>query len=60
MPMLRNGSLNQLNVGLCDGPCPDGNGQHSHHKSEINRGRHKKMHRPEKNWRQVASNKNWC
>jgi len=42
MPMLRNGSLNQGNIGFGDGPFSDGNGQHSNCISELNRRRQKK------------------
>ena len=43
MLMLRNGSLNQGNIGLGDGPFPDGNGQHFYCISEM------RLRRQEKN-----------
>jgi len=50
MPMFPDSRLDQLKVGLSDGPFPDGNGQHSHCISEQNRRRQQKMHENEKKW----------
>ena len=48
IPILLDSGLDQLKVGLGDGPFSDGDGQHCNCISDRNRRRQKKMHEIEK------------
>ena len=49
IPRPPDSGLDQLKVGLGDGPFSDGDEQHSNSISDRNRRRHKKMHEIERN-----------